>query len=1120
MQGASFSPSESPPLRRVQLPADRGRAPSRPEERAGLEEVLSLTVAPVDRSGRAVFLAALVAVLYRYTGQSDLFVDVYVEGDGGNATGHALEWTVGGETSVSALVSSIAEDLASLDLRGGGSAVRRLRERHPEPLARGEPRSNIAVTFLPGGDGPDARRPASETVPYELHLVVTATEHAARLSVLYDATTLRASTVRDLVQSLEGALTQAAAHDGCPLRGLSVAGTAAVQRLALEWDDRRAAHDEEPVHRRFEAFAREQPEAIAARFEGETLSYAELDRRANRLARHLIAEGVGAGSRIAVCVPPGFEILVALLAILKAGAVYVPLDPTHPKAMIASILDEAAPQFVLTVTAFRDFTAHASARHFCFDADRESVGAEADRATFGDVGLDAPSHLFYTSGTTGRPKGVLATHRNLAHYVHIAREAYDFGPTDVFCALARYTFSISLFELLSPLACGGSLRIVAREDVLSPARLARVLEEVTVVHAGPSLLNGLFRYLRGHPSEPRSFPGIRHASSGGDLVPPHLMEEMKTVFERAELFVIYGSTEISCMGCTYAIPRDRKIVTSFVGKPFPDVTVRVVDDHRNLVPFGVTGEICFSGKGVVPGYFENPELTSERFVELEGRRFYRMGDVGRLHADGNLEILGRRDFQVQIRGMRVELAGIENMVRELGLASQCAVVERKLEDGDTTLCAFVVGAREPDIARFRRALSALLPDYMLPQRLVVLDAFPVTHNGKLDRRRLREMPWDAPAPEARHRATPESALEREIASVFARTLGVAEVGVDEDFFDLGGHSLLAVLLLEELENELGVTFPPSAVLGGTTVRALAGHAANAFDGTPRPILLSRDGTRPRLFMLAGVHLYRALARALEDRYATYGVYAGKELLWLDSARSAPSVEDLASEYLDIVRREQPVGPYRLGGVSFGGIVAYEVARQLRAAGEEVWFLALVDAVLPDVGMDGLFARLRRLAALPAAARWHTLSSHLASRVRRVRKPPPEFVRYQDDARLRPMEDTRQQAYRRAADAYVRTMLPLSCATTLIVAGKRLERDPLLDPACGWTDYVPFVDVHAIDAEHLELLEPPHVDAVARLCLEALARADEPGAEGHGRPDERSAPRHTTTLEPETLARTA
>ena len=526
----------------------------------------------------------------------------------------------------------------------------------------------------------------------------------------------------------------------------------------------------------------------------------------------------------------------------------------------------------------------------------------------------------------------------------------------------------------------------------------------------------------------------------------------------------------------------------------------------NLVPLGVVGEICFSGKGVVPGYFERPALTAEKFIELEGMRFYRTGDLGRLHPDGNLEILGRRDFQVQLRGIRIELPGIENTVRELGLAWQCAVAVKTLDEHDTRLVAFVVKPRDEtaDIVSFRHALATHLPDYMLPQSLVVLDTLPVTANGKLDRKRLQDLPWQPQPAPARSRAAPRNSVERNIAAAFSSCLGIpeAQVGIDDDFFDLGGHSLLAVSLLDDLENKLGLTFPPDVLFSHANIRELSAYSQHSFATEPRPILLNGNQNGPTLFVLLGVHLYRPLARRLEASYSVRAIYAGRELVMFDSPALAPSVDALARDYVQIIRRHQPAGPYRLVGMSFGGIVAYEVARQLRTANQEVTFLGLLDAVLPEHGLGRRLQQVRRLGGLPR----RQLMELVSSRVQRLVKGAldghqassehsgrPEPRKYQGEARLLPLEDQRQEAYRIATEDYVSRMTRMTRFdgdALLIVAARRMQGVLMQSPSLGWDVVIPGLRVRNVDSDHLGLLAEPGVRDVADIFLQTLRQADD------------------------------
>lgn len=952
------------------------------------------------------------------------------------------------------------------------------------------PASNVAVTFIKGTNGVSVNTPH----PYDIHFHVLDTGAGFHLrSVVYNARLFQTETIRRLVNSVFLLWTASRINPGAAISTLPILDAQELRRLVEETSGH-ADYPREPVYRRFETLAATQPHAPAAMFQAEQITYAQLNDRANRLAHFLVRQGVAPGVPVAVCVQPSIDVLVGMMAVFKAGGIYLPLDPTHPEALILSILDEAAPRLVLTQSKLKSLTKPDRFSQFCFDTDGgvlEGLSPATPVLDLSDDPMERGAYQLYTSGTTGKPKGVIASHRNLAHYVNVARQKYGFRESDVFCSLARYTFSISMFELVSPLCCGGSVRLLTRDEVLAPEQLAGVLQTVTVVHAGPSLLGNLFRHLRTNSAAPQTFAGLRHASSGGDMVPPHILEDMKRVFANAEIYVIYGCTEISCMGCTYFAERHRKVTTSYVGKPFPDVTVRLLDAAQNVVPIGVVGEICFSGAGVVSGYVNRPELTAEKFIELDGRRFYTTGDMGRLDASGNLEILGRRDFQVQLRGIRVELAGIENTVRELGLAAQCIVLLRRLDEQDVRLVAYVVNPQVKDLTSFRRALAVHLPDYMLPQSLVTLEALPLTANGKVDRKRLQELPI-----EQRSSVTsgngPRNAVERKIAGSFARVLGVPEVGIDDDFFDLGGHSLLAVQLLADLENVLGFALSPSILFEGATVRALASHTQNSFANEPKPILLNGGGPGTPLFVLVGIHLYRELAKQLSGQVPVYAVYAGRELVMFESTESAPSVIELAREYVEIIRRHQKTGPYRLLGMSFGGIVAYEVAQQLRAAGEHVTFLCMLDAILPERGMRARIRQALHIASRPRREVWDVLSKRLDAQVKSRlggRRDFAEYQKYGNVAKLAPLEDQRQDAYQRATEAYMDHLQPFGSEATLVVAERRMRKHLLQVPSLGWADLIGRLQVHLVDSDHLSLLEEPRVADVAAIVRDGLTRSE-------------------------------
>lgn len=1025
-------------------------------------------------------LAAIVGLLHRYTHQADIEIDWLLEG----RVRSRLAATLTTDRSLQSIVDPMAAALS----QAASAAI--------------APTCNVAVATWPGDVPSDAAalKALSENhfaaFTYDLLFVVP--RQPAQVALFYNARLLHAATATRWLDNLVTLVAGLREHPELALRQLPILSAKEEETIKVTWDSGRAVYPDLPVHRLFERHAQAQPQALAAVCRDRHLTYGELERAANRLAHFLLSRGCDEPlSHVAVCVKPSFDILISILAIFKCGAIYVPLDPTHPPALIAHILDEVQPKLVLTQTAVSDLVSPDRFDHFCFDRDWalvESLPSEASEPPSVPVTLESRSHVFYTSGTTGKPKGVVALHRNVAHFINVAQQRFGFNPSDAFVSMARYTFSISFFELLFPLCCGGNVRILERETVLDLPKLARVLDEVTVLHAGPSLLSALLKYLRDNPAVAPCFERLRHVSTGGDLVPAHVIELMKPVFRNAEIFVIYGCTENNCMGTYFFAERSRKVDKSYVGKPFPDVKVRLLDSDDNLVPIGVVGDICFSGKGVVEGYLNRPELNAQKFTLIDGERYYHTGDLGRLDGDGNIEILGRRDFQVQLYGMRIELGGIENTLRELGLATQCALVLKQLDDQDMRLVAFVVNPTVKNVAELRKELSKHLPDYMLPGAMVVLDALPVTRNNKLDRGKLNELPWQAqPTSQTALSKEARTPIQVKIAGAFGRALGMTGVGLDDDFFDLGGQSLHAVTVMQELENTLGVQLPAGVLFEHKTVRALAAHAESSYRSETHAIRLSADDKGLPLFLLLGVHIYRPLAQLLPAEYSTYAVYSARELTLFGPSAEPPSVQELAHDYVNTIRRKQPRGPYRIAGFSFGGVLAFEVARQLRGLGDETIFIGMLDSMLPDLGPSwrrqlGRFAEISPKERVRVIKR--KLRRVLVERRGVFAQRAAAFAVHEQDSALGQLEQQRAAAYEAATCVYLRDIQPFDGLLTLITARQRLEEDPLQDPACGWKPYTTRLEVKALNSFHENMLSTEGgVAELAALLGASLKRAD-------------------------------
>jgi amino acid adenylation domain-containing protein len=793
--------------------------------------------------------------------------------------------------------------------------------------------------------------------------------------------------------------------------------------------------------RRFERIARARPGATALELGGETLTYGELDRRAQRLARWLVWRGVTRETPVAVHVAPSFDVVVAMLAIWKAGGVYVPLDPSHPRAHVQAFVDEVRPAIVLSRRPLGEGPTFGPPGHW-LDDDVPDVGD----ALAPSIDPEQAAYILQTSGTTGRPKSVVATHANLAFHVGSAAERFGFSSDDTFCSLARTTFSISFFELVSPLACGGRLVLLERSHVLDPARLARALRRVTVVHAGPSLLRGLFRHLETLPAAERTFPGMRHASSGGDVVSGDVVERMKSAFPGAEPWILYGCTEIACMGSAYRVPRDRVVETTLVGTPFRDVGVALLDDRGRPVRAGEIGEIHVAGPGLCRGYLNRPELDAARFVVVDGRRHYATGDLAQRDASGNLELLGRHDHQVKRHGIRIELGEIELALRRQPGVRDAVVVLRSPKDGEPMLVAYLVG--DGLVASvLRRALRATLPDSMVPTDFVMLDRLPLTANLKVDRAALPDVER-APEPVA------EQGVAGQVGRVFARFLGVEAVGPDDDFFALGGNSLLALRVTDELSVSFREALPLGLLFQCPTPRKVAERFGTDGAFEVRPIPLNENHEGPVVFLLSAVHAYRPLARLLEPDCAVHALSIDRDL----PGEAPISLEALAAEYTRAIVRAQPRGPYRVGGYSFGGIVALEVARRLRERGAAVQHVWLLDSMLPRPDDDWL-SRLKRL----------------------VRTRPAE----RDGDPVVARDRRRTQAYLEAVSAHRLTRY--DGAATLIASAPRLAGDPARDPTGGWSRHLGDLAVAPVDAGHHDLLSAPAVHAVAAAFRTPLAR---------------------------------
>jgi amino acid adenylation domain-containing protein len=643
-----------------------------------------------------------------------------------------------------------------------------------------------------------------------------------------------------------------------------------------------------------------QPEEIALKFKQSQCTYLQLHQQTNQLARYLNSLGVSNEDRVAVCLEPSLEITISLLGIFKVGGVYVPFDPSYPSERLANILAEIQPKVVITQTHLLPNLPVTSEHIFCVDKDWQKIQNLSKQSLEYEISPHQTAYIIYTSGTTGKPKGVMVSHSNLLHYILVAQKEYSFNAQDLMPAIARFTFSISLFELLSPLVAGGTLLILERDRILDFERMVQVLEQITVIHAGPSLLRSLLTYIEDKQISPQKFQSLRHVSTGGDMVPVDILERMKKVFRHAEIFVIYGCSEVSCMGCTYTVPLEKNITKSLVGQSFNNVSIRLYDEAQSIVPIGTAGEIYIGGAGVAKGYLYREELTQAKFIVIDGACFYRTGDIGRFDEDGNLEILGRADFQIKLRGIRIELNEIETFLRQAPGVKDGVVSSCELESGEKGLVAYVVLEQGGNfIVEIRRFLMTKLPDYMVPTIFMELEALPLNMNQKLDRLAL-------PAPTLANAflhetayIAPRNELEEILANIYARTLKIERIGIYDNFFELGGHSLMAAQVIYRLQEALETEISISQLFEQPTIASLAEYLTTAKPNKDESYL-TLEASAPRYlgthFPLSSSQQQLWFLTQLEGGNAAYNIALAFKIV------GALDISNLEKSLTEIVRR--------------------------------------------------------------------------------------------------------------------------------------------------------------------------------------------------------------------------
>ena len=1071
------------PLPRLEIAGDRPRAalPSH----AGSMEVFLLPHALIEKLthlARAegatlymVLLAAYKAMLFRYTGDEDIIVGGVTD----TRRRPELQPLMGYFLNTMALRSRptgqrrfrdyLAEVKASVIAALGATDVPFDKLVRALDIKRGTGTHPLFNTLFsieppvePFPDGWDLTQMdvVVGAAKYDLYLELDERPDGFAGRFLYSTELFDAATIHRMIDHWQRLLEGVVADPETKLGDLPLLGEAEKRMLVETWNDTAQPLPHGNVVDWFASQAAQRPHAVALTHDDQSWSYADLARHSDTIAARLVAEGVTPGALVGLALGRSPWMVAAMLGVAKAGAAYLPLDPGFPPSRLALIAEDARPALVLVEPDTADALPEGAAPLLVLARDWPDT-------PFTPTPLEPESlaYVLYTSGSTGKPKGVEIPHAALVNLLMAMQQAPGFREGETLLAVTTLSFDIAELELWLPLVSGGTVAIASREVVGDMAALIALVDKVRpdVMQATPATWRGMIE------SGWRDAPQMR-VLCGGEKLPRALADQLLP--RVAELWNMYGPTETTIWSTVARVAGEGPIP---IGHPIANTQVRVLDSAGNDLPVGAVGELLIGGRGLAVGYRGRPDLTAERFIDHEGERLYRTGDLGRWRADGVLECLGRTDNEEKIRGFRVAIEEVEGALAKLPGVSAASVRAWPDASGERALVGYIVGPG--DVHIWREQLAELLPDYMIPTKFVSMDALPLTPNGKVDRGALPE-PGVATGRNTEPPATPE---EVRLAAIWSAVLQVEDISRHDDFFDLGGHSLLIARLLRRVQAEYNIRLPMAALFRAPKLCDMAELiATGAAAEKPSPIVpIQPHGTQRPLLWLDGGSTFLPLSERLGADQPFLGISVDAIL---EAAGGCPKkLEDAAVLVAATLREAQPQGPYRIGGWCTSGILAYAVAQQMRADGDEVELLMLVHAFHPEkartIGEVRFF--------------FSKFSFHIGQS---MAQPKGERLRYFRE-RLRGLSDA--AALRGGREAVLQPKL----RTQLDKAAMKYSTPPyegdmilfqpsdhptVLDFVADWRAVAAGgFEAHVVQGGHRTMLEPPNVDHFADLLIAAL-----------------------------------
>ncbi|MEM9216874.1 MAG: amino acid adenylation domain-containing protein [Cyanobacteria bacterium P01_F01_bin.150] len=938
----------------------------------------------------------------------------------------------------------------------------------------------------------------STIAKFDLTLSMTETDQGLAGEWEYNTALFKGETIERIVDHFKNLLEAIVEDPFQNVDNLNLLCESERHQLLVKWNDTATNYpSDQCIHQLFEEQVEKTPDAIAVVFESEPLTYQQLNQRANQLAHHLQTLGVGPEVLVGICVERSIEMVVGVLGILKAGGAYVPLDPNYPPSRLSYMLTDSGVQVLLTQHSLLESLSSNTAQVVCLDNDWGRIEQQCQENL--DVRVDSGNlaYVIYTSGSTGRPKGVMNTHQGIRNRLLWMQDTYTLDSSDRVLQKTPFSFDVSVWEFFWPLITGARIVVAKPEGHKDSAYLVNLIltEQITTIHFVPSMLQ-VFLF------EPNlaNCSCLKRVFCSGETLPVELTQRFFAQLS-CGLHNLYGPTEAAIDVTFWQCQPQENVQIVPIGRPIANTQLYILNSQLQPVPVGVPGELHIGGDSLARGYLNRPELTSEKFISNPFRsksKLYKTGDLARYDRDGNIEFLGRIDNQVKIRGFRIELGEIETVLTSHLQINQAVVMATEENTGHKRLVAYLVASSEITTAQLREYIKARLPEYMVPSAFVTLESLPLTPNGKVDRKALPAVDYIKRETEY---VAPRTAIELKLTQIWSSILNVQPVGAQDNFFELGGHSLLAVRLMSEIQQQFQKKLPLATLFQYPTVEQLASFLSSSV--SPKNSILvdiKTSGSQPPLFCIhpvgGNVLCYADLARYLDSDRPVYGLQS----LGLDGQQQPlTSIEEMASNYLEVIKQIQSQGPYHLIGWSIGGAIAYEMAQQLQAKNESVALLALIDTYAPtliplpsDIDRSMIINQLAQdlggIYGQQLDISLETLRKikpdeqvdYLFEQAKQQAIFPPEIQREQMLALWEVFQANLIANYHYQAQAYSDSIILLNASEALPELSEEQTH--------GWDSLVlGDIQTHTIIGDHYTIMKSPQVECLAEKLNEHLKR---------------------------------